>query len=125
LRASADEIARADDRWHAAAALYTRTIRDGIDPDTLERHRVWMDRLRADGAGWRATYEARRREVARATAALTEVHQQVRVLERLRDRLERKHAAALGRQDRRELDEAAAIRFAARVGPGHDQDRAK
>jgi flagellar export protein FliJ len=112
-------VSQADRQLQAAA-------QDGASGWLIGWHRSWIARQRLE-------VDARKREAAisaaaveRAAASVRETHRQRRTLERLRDRSHRAYDLEVGRQDTREMNALAGLRYLARTdheGGNRDGDR--
>lgn len=112
------------ERAHQAVAHAREAVRDagraldaaavsGSAHGTLEWHRSWIIRLRADvGRALGVAAEADRAAGA-AAVALSRAMQKKRALERLRDRAWRKYCVARDRAHVQEMDQLASLRYAA------------
>ena len=89
---------------------------EGTNGWTLGWHRSWIAKQRLE-------VDARQREAAisavavdRAAASVRDTHRTRRTLERLRDRSRRTYDRDTGRQDTREMNMLAGLRFVAQAG---------
>jgi len=104
----------------AAAALrdanttYRSALRTGGTVTLFERHRNWMTERQRHLDRQRTALAEHRVVVAAATADVSKAHRDVRILERLRDRLWRRHRLALARRDAKELDLWATLQHSRR-----------
>lgn len=99
-----------------------RAYRDAVDVDpgfeTHERHRNWIARLRAGIAAQESAVEARRAEMAAAAERLRVAHQEVRVLERLKEHQRRRYDDAVRKEELKEMDQIASLRYARQLMEG-------
>lgn len=120
LRAAetAREAARIADAAHARA---DRAVADSLAAlsapvgiATIERHRIWIARERRHADDCRQT-QAQQQQVADEKSQLLQAaNRNVRVMERLRERAERRHREAERQQEMKIIDELATQRFAIR-----------
>ncbi len=89
---------------------------DGASGWQISWHRSWIAKQRLE-------VDARRREAAisavavdRAAASVRDTHRTRRTLERLRDRSRRTYDREAGRQDTREMNMLAGLRYVAQAG---------
>jgi flagellar export protein FliJ len=109
--------ARVDEASHAVVAAdrqFQFSQHEGISGSLLGWHRSWIAKQRQE-------VEARKREAAtsaaavdRAAASVRDTHRRRRTLERLRDRSRRAHDLEAGRQDTREMNMLAGLRYLAK-----------
>ena len=111
-RAHAAVAARRDAVRDAGAAL-DRAATAGTPQGTLQWHRSWIVRLRADVQAALAVAAEADRAAGAAAVALNRAMQRRRALERLRDRAWRRYVVARDRAHVQEMDQLAGLRFAA------------
>lgn len=95
----------------AAMAGQIAEQRAGIGAGTLEWHWNWINGLAATWARLGRDLEDRRQAVGHAERAWREARHRRMVIERMRDRLMRRHQDAQQRQDMKNVDELARLRF--------------
>jgi flagellar export protein FliJ len=117
-RETADLLAAADAGCERAVREYLAVIAAPVDVATLERYRNWIDRQRSRLATARRAHVERREVAAAAAAALHTANRHVKVMERLRERAERRHLDAERRFEMKTLDELATLQYARRQGEG-------
>jgi flagellar export protein FliJ len=113
-RAAADDAARALERHADAQAELTRAMRDGRNSTDFQWHRNWILHLCTERDRCREVLKGRTAEVSEAGAHLRAAHQEVRVLERLRDRMHARYQEEARRQESREIDAFATLQYARR-----------
>ncbi len=86
---------------------------DGSPHGTLEWHRSWIVRLRAEVTRAQGVAAEADRAAGAAAVALSRAMQKKRALERLRDRAWRKYSVARDRAHVQEMDQLASLRYAA------------
>jgi flagellar protein FliJ len=108
IASAASGVAAADQQFLAAQ-------QEGATGWLIGWHQSWMARQRLD-------VDARKREAAisavaveRAATSVRDTHRQRRTLERLRDRSHRAYDLEVGRQDVREMNTLAGLRFVAQA----------
>lgn len=87
--------------------------RGGAPAWLLTWHRSWMARQHQDRAARLAELQAAREIVGQANDAVREAHRRRRTLERLRDRAWRRYQIERDRDDTRQINELAGLRFVA------------
>ena len=117
-RVVAQQAATRDERERALAAQHSAQ-RDGTNGAALEWHWNWINGLGAAVERLGRDLDARRLEAGAAERAWREARRRRLVIERMRDRLLRRHQAAEQQKDARAMDELARLRF---VMP-HDTSR--
>jgi flagellar export protein FliJ len=117
LKAAADRDLALEANRKADAA-YCAALQEGADLTAIERHRNWIVSLQTIARARVLAYEERQREVEQAVKVAQLAHKQVRILERLRDRALRRHTAAEGLAESKEMDQFAASQFARRTVEG-------
>jgi flagellar export protein FliJ len=112
----------AEESVNGADAAYRKALAQGTDHASLERHRNWISEQRSQfDARRRAQVDSR--EVARAALERAiDVHRQVRVLERLRERGRKRHDAEIHRLEIRDIDVLATLQYARRMNEGGSND---
>ncbi|NOT24530.1 MAG: flagellar export protein FliJ [Acidobacteria bacterium] len=111
-------VEHADRRLQRAGADGADALRAGGPITKFERHRNWIAHLRDEGDRLCRVRQERAAEVSRVRERLRVAHQQVRVLERLRDQMSQRHATAVRHEEMRELDEIATLRFSRQQSQG-------
>lgn len=129
LRATetAREALRLADEAEARVGLAERdaveALKAAIDVDTIERYRTWIDSERRHAAACRQQQRERQLVAEAKAAALQLASRHVRVMERLRERAERRHRDLERQMDMKALDELATIQYARRrADEGADRD---
>lgn len=117
-RQSAEDLASKRAQRDVAENAHAEAIRVGGEVELIERHRNWRVFLDAEVDRSRQRHQEQAERVVRLAEALTVVHRDVRVLERLRERLWRRYLDAVRRQEMKELDEIATLRYARRLTEG-------
>ncbi len=120
LRASASEREAAA-LAEAAQARADRAAQESIDVlgepvgiDTIERYRIWIAKERRHADGCRQAQHERQQVAETKASALQLAHRHVKVMERLRERAERRHRDLERQLDAKALDELATQRYASR-----------
>lgn len=122
-RAKADadtELARSVDAMTTAAAAFRDVMASGGEGETFERYRTWMVGLRTAVDGHRVQVDRHQQVVDARAAVLKTAHQQVRVVERLRERAERRYDDEARRQALKAMDELAGQQYARRLIGGDE-----
>ena len=123
LAKARETAARADARTENAIGAVSQADRefqdaqrDGVSGSLIGWHRSWIAKQRLE-------VDARKREAAisaavveRAAASVRDRHRDRRTLERLRDRSRRAYDLEVGRQDTREMNMLAGLRYLAHAG---------
>lgn len=104
-----------------ASASLVRVQSQGTSIWMIDWHRSWILRQAREVNVCRTQVEAASQELARATVALHEAHRKRRVLERLRDRLQARHARAAERQELAQMNELATMRYLIARGERKEQ----
>lgn len=120
-QAATDAFEEAERRGLLAAVDGANALRAGGSVSEFERHRYWIARLRDDSEHLRRIRQERTTEVLKARERLRSAHQQVRVLERLRDQLWQRHQEDVRQQEMRDLNEVATLRYARQHGQGRSE----
>jgi flagellar export protein FliJ len=119
-------LERAERALEEARAALDATLASGAsavaDPGLSIWYRNWITRQRHEFQRGRAMVADRRAAVDAAVARLQAAHRDVRVLERLRDRLHSEWALAERRKEQKELDWLGSIRHALAADP-HEEVR--
>jgi flagellar biosynthesis chaperone FliJ len=118
----AANAARAADARLADAVVAVRgaeqtsaaTTRAGVESWLLTWHRCWIDRLRLEAGARRTEAAVSAAAVERAAASVRKAHQRRLTLERLRDRNELRYNAEVQRDELKEMNLFAGLRFAGR-----------
>lgn len=105
------KLAAAETGLDEASARLVGVQTQGTSIWTIDWHRSWILRQTREVDACRTQAETARHDLARATAALHEAHRKRRVLERLRDRLQARHARAAERQELAQMNELATMRY--------------
>lgn len=117
-QAAAAALDDAELRDRSAAVNGAVAVRAGGSVTEFERHRNWITHVRAEVDRLRQVRDERAAEVSTVRGRLRAAHQQVRVLERLRDQMWQRYQESVRRQEMRDMDEAAAVRFARQRSQG-------
>ena len=120
-QAATDAFEGAEQRGLLAAVDGADALRAGGSVSEFERHRYWIARLRDESERLRRIRQERATEVSKARERLRSAHQQVRVLERLRDQLWQRHQEDVRQQEMRDLNEVATLRFARQHSEGRSE----
>lgn len=116
-----DALEGAERRGLQAAVDGADAFRTGGPISEFERHRYWIAHLRDESERLRRIRQERATEVLKARERLRSAHQEVRVLERLRDQLWQRHQELVRQQEMRDLDEVATLRFARQHTQGRSE----
>lgn len=98
-------------------------MRGAANVSSLERHRIWIARERRHADGCRVAHQEQQRIADVFQTALQLARRHVKVMERLRDRAERRYHDLERQMDMKALDELATIQYARRrvdEGAGRD-----
>jgi flagellar export protein FliJ len=117
-RDAAGDLDRVLARHEDAQAALAHAMRAGGNSTEFQWHRNWIVHLCAERERCREVLKGRTAEVSDAGARLRAAHQQVRVLERLRERMRRRYEADARRQEYREIDALATLQYARRQREG-------
>jgi len=109
-RVAEQRAAKSTERDRALANQHTAQ-RDGTSGAALEWHWNWINGLGAAVERLGRDLDARRLEAGVAERAWREARRRRLVIERMRDRLLRRHQAAEQQKDARAMDELARLRF--------------
>jgi flagellar export protein FliJ len=116
------EAAEAVERARRHLSLAEKTLADRLreaaavhDPGRREWYRNWIARQRQDIVRARAMLIDRQAALQAAVARLNAAHRDVRILERLRDRLHAAWQLAERRAEQKELDWLATVRHTVRA----------
>lgn len=120
-QAAAEAFEGAERRGLRAAVDGAEAFRAGGPISEFERHRYWIAHLRDETERLRRIRQERTTEVLKARERLRSAHQQVRVLERLRDELRQRHRERVRQQEMRDLDEVATLRFTRQHSQGRSE----
>ena len=130
LAAAQADVQRAEAAVESADARIRAASSQGLSewqsPDALLRlewHRNWMVGLERDAARLRRERDERRTVERRAAELAREARKQVKVLERLKARLQRAWQLEARRDEQKALDELASLRFASRQRAGLEENR--
>ena len=120
LRAAetAREALRVAEQAESAAADAARNgdhaVRHATDVTTIERHRIWIGREQRRADGLRRTYLERQAVADQKSVALQAANRHVKVMERLRERAQRRHRDLERQLEMKALDELATMQYARR-----------
>ena len=115
-------LREAERDMRVAEAEYDAQLRTGGVAADLARHRNWILRFTRDRDACRQTVEAHTVRVEAAQGAERRAYQEVRIVERLRDRLERRHAVLVRRAEALAMDQLAVLQYARRMPGGQHCD---
>lgn len=104
----------ADGAVRAASQAADAAFRAATDVMTLERHRIWIGREQRRADGCRRTYRDRQKVADDKAAALQVANRHVKVMERLRERAQRRYQDLERQLEMKALDELATVQFARR-----------
>lgn len=107
----ADDADRAVGEATQAASV---AFRHATDVATLERHRIWIGREERRAEGCRRTYRDRQKVADERSAALQVANRHVKVMERLRERAQRRYQDLERQLEMKALDELATVQYARR-----------
>jgi flagellar export protein FliJ len=118
-QARATESAAAVDR---AGTSFIDHQRAGLERSAIDWHRSWIARLRneADVSQRQAAVSAATAE--RAAASVAHAFLRRRALEKLRDRARERYQREVAREETREMNELAALRYAVHVAEARGRD---
>ncbi|MDH4064624.1 MAG: hypothetical protein OEW19_09500 [Acidobacteriota bacterium] len=109
---------RAEDRAGAAAQAAERAAaedadarRAGAEGWRLQWHQSWIIKKRLEADAGRQAAAVSAEAADRAAAAVQLAYQRRRALERLRDRAWRRHQIDVGREELRDMNELATLRY--------------
>ena len=111
-------LTEAERRLAAARDTCRDAMAAGGASDELTRHRNWILGVTRDRDRCSEVLATRTARVEDALATERQAYQQVRIIERLRDRLKRRHDAEDRRREAAEMDQRAVLQFARRVSGG-------
>jgi len=114
-------VGDAESRVAEAMLALAAVQRPGAPGWLLGWHRSWISRQGLEADARRREASAAREATGRAEVALREAHKKRRVLERLHDRLARKHLLEMGRLDLREMNALAGVRFQTRTAAEREE----
>jgi flagellar export protein FliJ len=89
-------------------------VRHATDVATIERHRIWISREQRRADGLRRTYLERQAVADQKSVVLQVANRHVKVMERLRERAQRRHRDLERQLEMKALDELATMQFARR-----------
>ena len=104
----------ADARSAQASSAALVAMRSAVDVETLERHRNWITRECRHADQFRRVHQQRQRTADEKALALQQAKRHLRVMERLRERAERRYRDLERKQDLKTLNELATLQFARR-----------
>jgi flagellar biosynthesis chaperone FliJ len=106
----------------SADADYRAALGTGGLAEELARHRNWIVRFTQDRDARRQSLDAQNTRANEALATERRAYRDVRIIERLRDRLARRHEAMVRRLDATAMDQLAVLQYARRMPGGLDCD---
>ncbi len=116
-------LRRAEAAVARAVSEYLGVMNAPVDVATLERYRVWIGRQRVNVATCTQTHQQRLALVDKAAAVLQTANRHVKVMERLRDRAERRYRETERQLEMKVLNELATTQFARRrIQQGAERD---
>jgi flagellar export protein FliJ len=115
VREAATRVADADDQMARAVREYQAALAGSSDIGTIVGYRNWIGKQREHAAVCRRQHDERRVVAERAAGVLQLAMRQVKVMERLRDRVWRRHQDAERRREMKELDQLATLQYARRM----------
>ena len=98
----------------SAGEAANEAIRHATDVVTIERHRIWIVREQRRAEGCRLTYRERQTVADEKSAALQVANRHVKVMERLRERTQRRYQDLERKLEMKALDELATTQYARR-----------
>ena len=113
-RETAAALARAESSVAHAVNDYLGAMTAPVDIGTLERYRNWIGRQRAGVVTCQKSHAQRQAIVTKAAATLQTANRHVKVMERLRDRAEKRYRETERQLEMKALDELATQRYARR-----------
>lgn len=123
VRASVATADAADARHTAAVDDYRRELIEGCEAGAVPRHRTWIDRERAHVAACQAVVVARQHDADAATLVLQQAMRDVKVMEKLQERLAQRHREKEREAELRDLNERATLQFTRRRSEVHRGSR--
>lgn len=122
VREAVREIEAANAEADRAERELVAALASPAEVGTFQRYRNWIDRQRQRAAEWRRTHDERQAIADRAAAALQEAQRNVRMMERLRDRLGARHLENERQVEMKDLDQLATLQHARRIAEGGTTD---
>ena len=113
-RETADLLERAEASARESVREFLDLMRSAIDVATIERYRNWIAVQRLRVAACERTHAERQLLADQAGAALQAAMRNVKIMERLRDRAERRHRESERQLEMKVINELATMRFARR-----------
>ncbi len=104
----------ADAAVSAADVTAIAAIRAARDVVTIERHRIWIASERRRAEGCRQQHRQREVVAAEKAAALQLANRHVKIMERLRERAQRRYQDRERQVEMKALDELATLQYARR-----------
>jgi flagellar export protein FliJ len=114
VREAADLLERAEASARDTVREYLEVMRSAVDVPTIERYRNWIAVQRLRVAACERTHAERQLLADQAGAALNVAMRNVKIMERLRDRAERRHRESERQLEMKVINELATMRFARR-----------
>ena len=117
----AEQLAQEASRTLAAADhAYRQALAQGVDNDSLDRHRTWIDTQRSRLAVRTRDCADRRLAAHEASQNAMQARRRMRMLEKLRERALKRHLADIRLREAREADTLAVLKHARRaIEEGH------
>jgi flagellar export protein FliJ len=113
-RETADLLERAEASAGDSVREFLEVMRSAIDVATIERYRNWIAVLRLRVTACQRTHAERQLLAEQAGVALQAAMRNVKIMERLRDRAERRHRESERQLEMKVINELATMRFARR-----------
>jgi flagellar export protein FliJ len=113
-RETAELLERAEASARDTVREFLDVMRSAVDVPTIERYRNWIAVLRLRVTACERTHAERQLLADQAGAALQTAMRNVKIMERLRDRAERRHRESERQLEMKVINELATMRFARR-----------
>ena len=122
-RETAAALSRAEASVARAVDEYLGIMAAPVDVATLERYRNWIGRQRTTVVTCHKAHEQRRVLVDKAAAVLQTAQRHVKVMERLRDRAQKRYRETERQLEMKAIDELATLRHARRQSEEEGAER--